>query len=133
MASFISTNVFETKAKVRREEQKILTWSDLPQNHIYQITEVEFVEDGKFGPAHILFLTDKDNRKCKVWGPKKLVKELQRKDAKDIPYMISLGQEPYGKTKTINLYDLAFEKGEEILSLFTSSSSSPPPQKKRNE
>ena len=61
MASFISTNVFETKAKVRREKQKILTWLDLPQNHIYQITEVEFVEDGKFGPAHILFLTDKDN------------------------------------------------------------------------
>ena len=131
MASFINTSVFESKAKRRREEQKILNLSELSQNLIYQTTEVEVVEGGRYGTSYILFLADIDNNKVKVWGSKRLISELRRKEAKYIPYIIYLGQEPYGNNKTINLYNLAFEKGEEHLSLFTSSSSSPPPQKKK--
>ena len=120
MASFINTSVFESKAKRRREEQKILNWSELSQNLIYQITEVEVVEGSRYGTSYILFLADIDNNKVKVWGSKKLISELRRKEAYDIPYMISLGQESYGEMKPINLYDLVFKKGEKIISLFTS-------------
>ena len=130
MASFINTSVFQSKAKCRREEQKILNWSELPQNLIYQITEVEVVEGSRYGTSYILFLADIENTKVKVWGSKKLISELRRKEAKDIPYITSLGQQPHGNNKTINIYDLVFEEGEEILSLFTSSSSSPPQKRK---
>ena len=145
MASFINKSVFESKAKRRREEEKILNWSELLQNVIYRINKVEVIEGGKYGTSYILFLVDIDNTKVKVWSSKKLVNELERKEAYDIPYIVSLGQEPYGKTKTINLYDLVFEKGDKILSLFPSTSpstststsstqSSPPPsQRKKNE
>ena len=145
MASFINKSVFESKAKRRREEEKVLNWSELLQNVIYRINKVEVIEGGKYGTSYILFLVDIDNTKVKVWGSKKLVNELERKEAYDIPYIVSLGQEPYGKTKTINLYDLVFEKGDKILSLFastssstststsTQSSSSPPSQRKKNE
>ena len=137
MASFINKSVFESKAKRRREEEKVLNWSELSENIIYRITEVEVVEGGQYGTSYILFLVDINNTKVKAWASKKLIRELQRKEAYDIPYMISLGQKPYGKAKTINLYDLVFEKGEEIISLFTSlsssTSSSPPSQRKKNE
>ena len=118
MASFISVNDFQAKAKVRREQERILTWSDLKQNHIYQITAVRVSEGGKYDTSYILYLTDKENQKVKVWSPKNLVGELKRKEPTDIPYIISLGKEPFGTNKTLNNYDLAFEKGEKILSFF---------------
>ena len=121
MTSFINRSLFESKAKRRREEEKVLDWSELSQNIVYQITKVEVIKGGEYGTSYILFLVNIENTKVKVWGSKLLISELQRKEAYDIPYMISLGQEPYGKTKMINLYDLVFEKGEKIISLFTSS------------
>ena len=137
MASFINKSIFESEAKRRREEDKVLNWSELPENIIYRITEVEVLEDGPYGTSYILFLVDKDNTKVKAWASKKLARDLQRKEEYDIPYIISLGQKPYGKGKTINLYDLVFEKGEEIISLFTSipssTSSSPPARRKKDE
>ena len=145
MASFINKSVFESKAKRRREEEKVLNWSELLQNVIYRMNKVEVIEGGKYGTSYILFLVDIDNTKVKVWGSKKLVNELERKEAYDIPYIVSLGQEPYGKTKTINLYNLVFEKRDKVISLFastssssssstsTSTSSSPPSQRKKNE
>ena len=148
MASFINKNLFKSEAKRRREEDKVLNWSELPVEHqipvlsgilfhLYRITEVEVIEDGPYGTSYILFLVDRDNTKVKAWASKKLIRDLQRKEEYDIPYIVSLGQKPYGKGKTINLYDLAFEKGEEIISLlFTvipSSSSSPPARRKKDE
>ena len=121
MASFINKSLFESAAKRRREEDKVLNWADLSENIIYRITEVEVIEDGPYGTSYILFMVDRDNNKVKAWSSKKLIRELQRKEEYDIPYIVSLGQKPYGKGKTINLYDLAFEKGEEIISLFISS------------
>ena len=123
----------------------MLNWSELSQNVIYRIKEVEVIEGGKYGTSYILFLIDIDNTKVKVWASKKLISELERKESHNIPYIISLGQEPYGKSKTINLYDLVFEKGDKIISLFastssstststtTSTQSSPPSQRKKNE
>ena len=97
MASFINKSVFESKAKRRREEEKVLNWAELSQNVIYRINEVEVIEGGKYGTSYILFLVDIDNTKVKVWGSKKLISDLERKESHDIPYIISLGQEPYGK------------------------------------
>ena len=145
MTTFINKSVFEIKAKRRREEEKVLNWAELPQDVIYRINEVEVIEGGKYGTSYILFLVDIDNTKVKVWASKKLISDLERKESHDIPYIISLGQEAYGKSKTINLYDLVFEKGDKILSLFastssstststsTQSSSSPTSQRKKNE
>ena len=120
MTSFINRSLFESKAKRRREEEKVLDWSELSQNVVYQITKVEVIEGGEYGTSYILFLVNIENTKVKVWGSKILISELQRKKAYNIPYMISLGQESYGETKPIDLYDLVFKKGEKIISLFTS-------------
>ena len=79
-----------------------MNWSESPENIIYRITQVEVDEGGQYGTSYILFLVDINKTKVKAWGSKKLICDLQRKEAYDIPYMISLGQKPYGKTKTIN-------------------------------
>ena len=92
MASFINKSLFESEAKRRREEDKVLNWSELPENIIYCITEVEVVEGGQYGTSYILFLVDINKTKVKAWGSKTLIRELQRKEAYDIPYMISLVQ-----------------------------------------
>ena len=122
MASFIKKSDFESRAKHRREEDHVLNWSELPQDIIYHITEVEVNEDGPYGPSYLLHMSDQDNNKVKAWGSKKLIRDLKSKEENDIPYIQSQGQKSYGKGKTINVYDLAFDKGEEIISLFISSS-----------
>ena len=132
MASFIKKSDFESQAKRRREEDKVLNWSELPENIIYRITEVEVLEDGPYGTSYLLYMSDIDNNKVKAWGSRKLIRDLKSKEEYDIPYIQSQGQKPFGIGKTINVYDLAFEKGEEIISLFIASSppSSPPPENK---
>ena len=110
----------KAKQNVEGKKKKVLNWSELSQNTVYQITKVEVIKGGEYGTSYILFLVNIENTKVKVWGSKLLISELQRKEAYDIPYMISLGQELYGETKPINLYDLVFKKGEKIISLFTS-------------
>ena len=122
MASFIKKSTFESQAKRRREEDKVLNWSELPENVIYRNTEVEVLEDGPYGTSYIMYMSDIDNNKVKAWGSRKLIRDLKSKEEYDIPYIQSQGQKSYGKGKTINVYDLAFEKGEEIISLFISSS-----------
>ena len=122
MASFIKKSDFESRAKHRGEEDKVLNWSELSENVIYRITEVEVLEDGPYGPSYLLHMSDKDNNKVRAWGSKKLIRDLKTKKENDIPYIQSQGQKSYGKGKTINDYDLAFEEGEEIISLFPSSS-----------
>ena len=46
MASFIEKSIFESQAKRRGEKDQVLNWSELSENVIYRITEVEVVEDG---------------------------------------------------------------------------------------
>ena len=137
MTIALSTEVF-LKSKQNVEEKKksvglvrIVTEYSLSNNK-----KVEVIKGGEYGTSYILFLVNIENTKVKVRSSKLLISELQRKEAYDIPYMISLGQESYGETKPINLYDLVFKKGEKIISLFTSStltststSTSPPSQK----
>ena len=133
MASFINKSIFESQAKRRGEKDKVLNWSELSQDVIYRITEVEVLDDGPFGRSYILYMSDRDNNKVKAWGSRQLIRDLRRKTDYDIPYIQSQGQRPFGMGKIINVYDLAFEKGEEIISLFTGSSppSSPPPENKK--
>ena len=133
MASFIKKSDFESQAKCRREEDKVLNWSELSQDIIYRITEVEVLEDGPYGTSYIMYMSDIDHNKVKAWGSRKLIRDLKSKEEYDIPYVQSQGQKSYGRGKTINVYDLLFEKGVEIISLFMSPSppSSPSPPKKQ--
>ena len=80
MASFINKSLFESEAKRRWEEDKVLNWSELPENIIYRITEVEVLEDGPYGTSYILFLSDIDNNKVKAWASRKLIRDLQKKE-----------------------------------------------------
>ena len=68
MTSFINRSLFESKAKRRREEEKVLDWSELSQNIVYQITKVEVIKSGEYGTSYILFLVNIENTKVKVWG-----------------------------------------------------------------
>ena len=133
MASFIKKSIFESQAKRRGEKDQVLNWSELSENVIYRITEVEIIEDGPFGTSYILYMSDRDNNKVKAWGSRQLIRDLKCKEEYDIPYIQSRGQRLFGVEKTINVYDLAFEKGKEIISLFISSPPSSPPPKNKNE
>ena len=140
MASFIKKNDFDFRSKQREEKEKVLSWTELSQETIYRITEVEIIEDGPYGTTYLVCMVDIDDNTVTVWGSNKLVRDLKGKEQNKIPYIRSQGQKKYGKGKTINVYSLAFDKGEEIISLFKSSSSfplssfpsSPSPPKKKN-
>ena len=118
MASFITRSAFESQAKRKREEDKALNWMELPENVIYCITEVEIIEDGPFGTSYIMHMSDINNNKVKSWGSKKLIRKLQSREPYKRPYVQSLGQKEFGKGKQINVYNLAPEKEEEVISLF---------------
>ena len=75
MVSFIKKSIFESQAKRRGEEDKVLNWSELSQDIIYCITEVEVLEDGPYGTSYLLYMSDKDNNKVKAWGSKKLIRK----------------------------------------------------------
>ena len=113
--SFISPQLFH-----KIKETKILNWSDLSTDIIYNITKIAVKDSLTFeGLSYILSLQDKDENCIRVWGTKLMVDEiLDKKKPKERVYIISLGQERYQKTKTINKYDLAFEVTKENIEIF---------------
>ena len=105
---FISSEDFHKK-----KETKILNWLDLSTETVYNITKISVRETPAFvdGISYILSLEDREANRLRVWGSRRLVHEIIDKRGKDERvYLISLGQERYQKNKTINNYDLTFEK-----------------------
>ena len=103
-AGFISQNNFFQKLQVKKEEEKILNWTEFPSNgEIFRIVKTKIVKT-KYGESTILHVEDSNGDSQKVWAPSKLVRDIQGKETSTI-YFTSLGQ-IQKDMKTYNNYDL---------------------------
>ena len=103
-AGFISQDNFLQKLQVRKEEEKILNWTEFPSNgEIFRITRIENIKT-KYGESSILHVEDVNGDGKKVWAPSKLLRDIEGKESSTV-YFTSLGQ-VQKDTKTYNNFDL---------------------------
>ena len=108
MASiFISTDDFYS-AKEDQTEEKILAWRDFPTGEVYKVLSLQFLVSKFKKECRLLTVTNKRGDLTKVWISKELASKLAQKEPKQIPFIISLGQEPRGAYK-VNLYEISFK------------------------
>jgi len=108
---FISRSAFKKLCvQKKQEERDVKRWVELPADGtIYKIVNSKKVQ-GKFGDCYILTIRNKLCEESKVWGPKRLQKEIEEEAQKKKPrsiYFCSLGQNKKqdGSGFLINEYD----------------------------
>ena len=119
---FVDESKFGEEARIRKEKDRVLTWTELDTSKIYSIYLIEEKISEKFGHriCYILYMVDKCGEKIRVWGPLKLVSDLRGKRANQRPFIRSLGQERC-QDKLTNAYDLMYEEDvSESIELFQS-------------
>ena len=76
-----------------KEEEKVLPWIELPIGKIYRIERYETLESSRFAsPCYLVHLIDKTESRIKVWGLPKLIRHLEQKLPKQVPYIASVGK-----------------------------------------
>ena len=90
---FVGTGEFFRGAAKLKEEEKVLPWGELPIGKIYRIERYETLESSKFAsPCYLVHLIDKTDSRVKVWGSRKLIRHLEQKLPKQVPYIASVGK-----------------------------------------
>ena len=108
---FVSSDVFEKSAALNKDPIETFPWNHLEVGKIFKVQCLETFHSARFGkPCHILTLIDSDGEKVNVWANDRLAKKLLKKDPKDIPYVLSLGQAVIGCNRRMNAFDVHFEK-----------------------
>ena len=103
---FVDTGEFFRGAAKLKEEEKVLPWVDLPIGKIYRIERYETLELKFDRPCYIVHLIDIANSQVKVWGPKKLIRHLEQKLPKQVPYIASVGKQQISGNREVNGFDL---------------------------
>ena len=104
---FVDTGEFFRGAAKLREEEKVLPWVDLPIGKIYRIERYDTLGSSKFAnPCHIVHLIDKTDSRIKVWGSRKLIRYLEKKLPKEVPYIASAGKQQISGNREVNGFDL---------------------------
>ena len=97
---------FRGAAKLK-EEEKVLPWGDLPIGKIYRIERYETLESSKFtSPCYLVHLINKTDSQVKVWGSRKLIRHLEQKLPKQVPYIASVGKQQISGNREVNGFDL---------------------------
>ena len=108
MASiFISREDFYNTKEELVEEQ-ILSWRDFPQGEVYKVLSLNFLVSKFNKECRLLTVANKKGDITKVWISRELASKLAQKEPKQIPFIISLGQEPRGAYK-VNIYEISFK------------------------
>ena len=108
MASiFISREDFYNSKEEQVEEQ-ILSWRDFPTGEVYKVLSLKFLISRFNKECRLLTVANKRGDITKVWISRELASKLAQKEPKQIPFIISLGQEPRGVYK-VNIYELSFK------------------------
>ena len=90
---FIDQGEFLREVALQKEEDKVLRWVELPIGKIYRIERYETFASSKFNtPCYIVHLIDITDCRVKVWGSQKLIKKLEQKLPKQVPYIASVGK-----------------------------------------
>ena len=104
---FVDAGEFFRGAAKLREEEKVLPWVDLPIRKIYRIERYETLESSKFtSPCYLVHLIDKTDSRVKVWGSRKLIRHLEQKLPKQVPYIASVGKQRISGNREVNGFDL---------------------------
>ena len=104
---FVNAGEFFRGAAKLKEEEKVLPWGDLPIGKIYRIERYETLESSKFAsPCYLVHLIDKTDSRVKVWGSKKLIRHLEQKLPKQVPYIASVGKQQISGNREVNGFDL---------------------------
>ena len=108
MASiFISRDDFYN-SKEEQVEEKILSWRDFPTGEVYKVLSLKFLISKFNKECRLLTVANKRGDITKVWISRELASKLAQKEPKQIPFIISLGQEPRGAYK-VNIYEISFK------------------------
>ena len=108
MASiFISREDFYNSKEEQVEEQ-ILSWRDFPTGEVYKVLSLKFLISKFNKECRLLTVANKRGDITKVWISRELASKLAQKEPKQIPFIISLGQEPRGAYK-VNIYEISFK------------------------
>ena len=85
---FVDTGEFFRGAAKLKEEEKVLPWIELPIGKIYRIERYETLESSKYAsPCYMVHLIDKADSRIKVWRSRKLIRYLEQKLPKQVPYI----------------------------------------------
>ena len=104
---FVETGEFFRGAAKLKEEEKVLPWSELPIGKIYRIERYETLESSRFAsPCYLVHLIDKTDSRVKVWGSRKLIRHLEQKLPKQVPYIASVGKQQISGNREVNGFDL---------------------------
>ena len=108
MASiFISREDFYNSKEDQVEEQ-ILSWRDFPTGEVYKVLSLKFLISKFNKECRLLTVANKCGDISKVWILRELASKLAQKEPKQIPFIISLGQEPRGAYK-VNIYEFSIK------------------------
>ena len=111
MASiFISREDFYNSKEDQVEEQ-ILSWRDFPTGEVYKVLSLKFLISKFNKECRLLTVANKRGDITKVWISRELASKLAQKEPNQIPFIISLGQEPRGVYK-VNIYELSFKSSK---------------------
>ena len=89
-AGFISQDNFLQKLQVRKEQEKVLNWTELPSDgEIYRIIRIENIKT-KFGESSILHVEDVNGVGKKVWAPSKLMRDIEENKETSLHFLILL-------------------------------------------
>ena len=109
-ASFISKGKFSKLVEQKKEEEKVVRWTELDREEIFKVITIE-TKLSKYGECWLATLGDSKTNQLKNFAPAGMIKKIkrERKDNQTV-YFMCLGQElnRLDKTKR-NCYDLIFE------------------------
>ena len=104
---FISYAEWENCAKYDGSD-KILKWSEIPEDTIFFLELVEECKVSKF-QSFILHFCDRNELPYRAWAPSHFVKELRRRRALNTqPYFVSYGTVEY-KNKDIAKFEITYK------------------------
>ena len=113
---FISKEKFSQLVEQKKEDEKVVRWTELDREEIFKIITIE-TKLSKYGECWLTTLEDSKTNQLKIFAPAGMIKKI-KKDRKDnqTVYFMCLGQElnRLDKTKR-NRYDLIFEEESNVV------------------
>ena len=114
--AFLTISQFKTQVEVEKAEGKVTTWTELPEEVVFNITSITEKISEKYGACFLLEIKDSSGTEFKIWGPARMVKLIEDNLGKrKSPFFISLGQRRYNKTKIVNDFDIIFQDGDVLI------------------
>ena len=104
---FVDSGEFFRGAEKLKEEERIISWNELPIGKIYRVERYETLESPNFdNSCYIVHLIDITDSRVKVLGSKKLIRHLEQKLPKQVPYIASLGKQQLPGNREESGFDL---------------------------